>query len=269
MELESSTLFVADLPYELQEPDFINLFSTCEGFIAARIRHDKNDKPVGFVDFDSTANAAAAKERFQGHKFNEFDQNPGLNIHFSRQSSRGEFGHGSGSNRAERSHASHQGGASGSQQHGHLSSLFPPSATAFYQMQPGFAQPAFPYVQNVSQLYQQLPPDASNTLYVEGVPTDATEREVSHIFRPYAGYSSLRILQKESKQMPNRVYFLCFVEFDNKYQATAAMHALQGYRMDKTDTKGLHISYAKTDRKERRRLDQGGRPASGDENTQM
>jgi len=273
MEIESSTLFVADLPFELQEPDFINLFSTCEGFLGARIRHDKNDKPVGFVDFDSTANAASAKERFQGHKFNEFDQTPGLNIHFSRQSSRGDFGqHGSGG-RGDRSHSGHQGGGAGAQQqHGHLQSLFPPSAvpaTAFYQMQPGFAQPAFPYVQNVSQLYQQLPPDASNTLYVEGVPTDATEREVSHIFRPYAGYSSLRILQKESKQFPNRIYFLCFVEFDNKYQATAAMHALQGYRMDKNDTKGLHISYAKTDRKERRRLDQGGRPGSGDENPQM
>ena len=53
--------------------------------------------------------------------------------------------------------------------------------------------------------------------------------------------------------VPSRVYNLCFVEFDNKYQATVAMHALQGYRMDKNDTKGLTISYAKSDRKERRR----------------
>ena len=33
----------------------------------------------------------------------------------------------------------------------------------------------------------QLPPDASSTLYVEGLPSDATEREVSHIFRRFEG----------------------------------------------------------------------------------
>lgn len=55
--------------------------------------------------------------------------------------------------------------------------------------------------------------------------------------------------------VPTRLYNLCFVEFDNKYQATIAMHALQGYRMDKNDSKGLTISYAKSDRKERRRTD--------------
>jgi len=103
--------------------------------------------------------------------------------------------------------------------------------------------------------YPPLPLDASATLYIEGLPPDATEREVSHIFRPFSGYSSLRILQKESKAVPSRLYNLCFVEFDNKYQATVAMHALQGYRMDKNDSKGLTISYAKSDRKERRRTE--------------
>jgi RNA recognition motif-containing protein len=266
MEVESSTLFVAELPFELQEADFINLFNGCEGFLDARIRRDKNDKPVGFVDFDTSAHAVAARERFQGHKFSDFDV--GLNIHFSRQNRSGEF-HGSGNSRGDRSHGGQHTGGGGQPHGGHLQTLFPSSAempptTAFYAMQPTFSQPTYPaFMQNLSQMYPSLPPDASNTLYVEGVPTDATEREVSHIFRPYAGFSSLRILQKESKQYPNRVYFLCFVEFDNKFQATAAMHALQGYRMDKNDTKGLHISYAKTDRKERRRLDgqeEGDRP---------
>jgi len=100
--------------------------------------------------------------------------------------------------------------------------------------------------------YPTLSPDAVSTLYIEGLPLDATEREVSHIFRQMPGYLSLRILPKESKQHPNRTYNLCFVEFDHKYQATMAMHTLQGYKMDKNDTKGLSISYAKTSRKERR-----------------
>ena len=36
-------------------------------------------------------------------------------------------------------------------------------------------------------LAMQLPLDASSTLYVEGLPPDATEREVSHIFRRFEG----------------------------------------------------------------------------------
>lgn len=61
------------------------------------------------------------------------------------------------------------------------------------------------------QTYQPLPPDAVSTLYVEGLPLDATEREVSHIFRPMPGYQSLRIMPKESKQHPSRYAFLAAV----------------------------------------------------------
>jgi RNA recognition motif-containing protein len=97
-------------------------------------------------------------------------------------------------------------------------------------------------------MFPSLPSDASSTLYVEGLPSDATEREVARIFssfhlffsipflkfskdifRPFPGYQSLRILTKESKQNPSRLYNLCFVEFDNKYQATFALNHLQGY----------------------------------------
>lgn len=93
-----------------------------------------------------------------------------------------------------------------------------------------------------------LAPNASSTLYVEGLPPDASEREVAHIFRPYAGFQSIRLVPKESR-VPGRFYNLCFVEFDSKMQATVAMTALQGYRMDlKGDTKGITISFAKTER---------------------
>eukprot|EP01103_Thecamoeba_quadrilineata_P020323 TRINITY_DN865_c0_g2_i2.p2 TRINITY_DN865_c0_g2~~TRINITY_DN865_c0_g2_i2.p2 ORF type:complete len:115 (+),score=17.02 TRINITY_DN865_c0_g2_i2:396-740(+) len=103
-----------------------------------------------------------------------------------------------------------------------------------------------------TNLYPNIPPEASNTLYVEGVPNDATDREISHIFRPFPGFQSTRLLQKESKQNPGRTYYLCFVEFDNKFQSTVAMHALQGYRMEKNDAKGLNITFAKSERKERK-----------------
>ncbi|XP_031263256.1 RNA-binding protein 2-like [Pistacia vera] len=45
-----------------------------------------------------------------------------------------------------------------------------------------------------------LPPDVSNTLYVEGLPPDTTRREVAHIFRPFVGYKEVRLVSKESKQ---------------------------------------------------------------------
>ncbi|RWV86845.1 hypothetical protein GW17_00051219 [Ensete ventricosum] len=46
-----------------------------------------------------------------------------------------------------------------------------------------------------------LPPDASNTLFVEGLPADCTRREVSHIFRPFVGFEEVRLVNKESRQL--------------------------------------------------------------------
>ena len=40
---------------------------------------------------------------------------------------------------------------------------------------------------------EQLPPEASPTLYVDGMALDVTKREMSHIFRPFEGFKvSLR-----------------------------------------------------------------------------
>jgi len=95
-----------------------------------------------------------------------------------------------------------------------------------------------------------LPLDSSSTLFVEGLPLDATEREVSHIFRRMGGFQSLRIIPKEMNTPQQRTYNLCFAEFDNKYQATMAMHQLQGYRMEKEDPRtAINISFAKKRKK--------------------
>jgi len=106
-----------------------------------------------------------------------------------------------------------------------------------------YKQPAAP-----NFLSMQLPPEASSTLYVEGLPPDATEREVSHIFRRFEGqgYQSIRMVARESSKTPGKNLYLCFIEFDNAHQATVAMHQLQGYRLDKhsSDT-GVKIVYAK------------------------
>ncbi|KAL6040666.1 nuclear speckle RNA-binding protein A-like [Balamuthia mandrillaris] len=269
MEEASSTLFVADLPQDLQEPEFHSLFQGCEGFVGARLRRDRIDNIVGFVDFSDHECASIAKERYDHYKFNTMSEN-GITIHFAHGSTsrtkrnrdldegyhREVFGRGSGPAVGQLDR-----GLQAPLQNG-IPMMMPMSGhmTTDISGMPFYASP-FPSTFAYNNLsYPPLPVDSSSTLYVEGLPLDATEREVAHIFRPFPGFLSLRILPKESKQYPNRTYNLCFVEFDNKYQATAAMQAIQGYKFAQADTKGLNISYAKTSRKDRRR---GGSGSGG------
>ncbi|KAJ0086658.1 hypothetical protein Patl1_08099 [Pistacia atlantica] len=117
-----------------------------------------------------------------------------------------------------------------------------------------------------------LPPDASNTLYVEGLPPDTTRREVAHIlfdtlalrndniFRPFVGYKEVRLVSKESKQpwfINNAAWwrpsYLCFVDFASPACAATAMSALArvsdftvgfmctGYKMDKDDSGSRYL----------------------------
>jgi len=236
----SSTLFVYDIPSHLQEKEFTNLFSSCDGFLGARLRQDRNDNIVGFVDFDEHSSAARARERFQDYKFNPLTEQ-GISVHFSHPKTRSQQSNNRDRDR-DRDNRQRKPLRSNKPRYDNRSG---PTPDSFYSP---FHHPAFGYNTN-SMNYPPLPPEACSTLYVEGLPLDATEREVAHIFRPWAGFQSLRVLPKESKQYPNKMYILCFVEFDNKYQSTIAMHALQGYKMDKNDMKGLTILYAKTDQK--------------------
>ncbi|KAK8298936.1 hypothetical protein V6Z12_D05G289200 [Gossypium hirsutum] len=80
-----------------------------------------------------------------------------------------------------------------------------------------------------------LPPDASNTLYVEGFPPNGTRREVAHIFRPFVGYKEVRLVSKEPRQRGGDPIVLCFVDFSSPACAATAMSALQGYKMDEHD----------------------------------
>ncbi|XP_021910925.1 RNA-binding protein 1-like, partial [Carica papaya] len=78
-----------------------------------------------------------------------------------------------------------------------------------------------------SQEILSLPPDASSTLYVEGLPPDCTKREVAHIFRPFVGYREVRIVSKESKHRGGDLSSL-FCRFASPACAATAMSALQG-----------------------------------------
>lgn len=92
-----------------------------------------------------------------------------------------------------------------------------------------------------------LPPDASNTLYIEGLPSDSTKREVAHIFRPFLGYREVRLVIKESKRRGGESLILCFADFENAACAATALSALQGYKMDEheSDSKILRLQFSK------------------------
>ncbi|MBA0861461.1 hypothetical protein Goshw_028041 [Gossypium schwendimanii] len=80
-----------------------------------------------------------------------------------------------------------------------------------------------------------LPPDASSTLFVEGLPPDCTRREVSHIFRPFVGYKEVRLVTKEPRYPGGDPIKLCFVDFLSPSHAATSMDALQGYIFDEHD----------------------------------
>ncbi|WJX66147.1 DNA-binding proteins Bright/BRCAA1/rbp1 [Trifolium repens] len=85
-----------------------------------------------------------------------------------------------------------------------------------------------------------LPPDASPTLYIEGLPSDCTRREVAHIFRPFVGYREVRLVSKEAKHRGDPL-ILCFVDFANPACAATALSALQGYKVDEINPESSHL----------------------------
>lgn len=96
----------------------------------------------------------------------------------------------------------------------------------------------------------KIPSSATNSLYVDGIPFDSNEREVAHIFRPFPGFQSVRLIPKKTKS--GREFFLCFVDFENSLQSTIALNTLQEYRFSKKDKKGLKISYASEPREKKK-----------------
>lgn len=265
----SSTLFLPELPSDLNDSILERHFRGFTGFSSSRTRHDRNGKLVGFVEFDSVDDAVRCRDSMQGNS--PFS---GINwhIHFSNNTSgktapkrtredepmprapvqRTSYGE---PNYPPRAGIMAPPGPPGYARDaaplypGHSpNAATPPPPQHFGQPQPYQAMPEMqPHQPNYMAMH--LPPDASSTLYVEGLPPDATEREVSHIFRRFEGqgYQSIRMVGRESQKTPGRNLYLCFVEFDNAHQATIAMHQLQGYRLDKTsDVPGVKIVYAKS-----------------------
>ncbi|KAJ4798101.1 RNA-binding protein 2 [Rhynchospora pubera] len=89
--------------------------------------------------------------------------------------------------------------------------------------------------------------DESNILFVDGLPTDCTRREVTHLFRPFAGFKDIKIVHKEPRRRGEKGHVLCFVEFADAKHAGAALKILNGYQFDlkKPEVGSITIHFAK------------------------
>ncbi|KAL2926409.1 RNA-binding protein 1 [Bienertia sinuspersici] len=86
----------------------------------------------------------------------------------------------------------------------------------------------------------------SNVLFVDGLPTDCTRREVGHIFRPFIGFKDIKVIHKEPRRSGDKAMVMCFVEFTDSKCALTAKEALQGYKFDdrKPESSILRIHFA-------------------------
>eukprot|EP00903_Cladosiphon_okamuranus_P006484 g6343.t1 len=273
----SSCLFVSDLPSDITEKELERLFAGCHGFESCRVRKDKNEHDVGFVDFWDTESATNAKDRFKGqdvrgHTIAVCYARPARKRQRPERQDTRDMDLGGDS----RNYAVHRRTPSGG---GLTTSL--PGVNAGYLSIGGIGSiPAAPAAYGIPtpRLMQMsamglplgLPNDAHHTLYVEGVPGDVSERELAHIFRPFPGYISLRLRAKGGRSLaaPSsssaNVEAICFVEFESSYHATIAKMGAADYRLDKVDRNSpiLRIEYAKAKNGDRggggRGRDRGG-----------
>lgn len=91
--------------------------------------------------------------------------------------------------------------------------------------------------------------NATNIVYVEGLPYDVSEREVSHLFRPFPGFRSVRLISRDKNGQKS---LICFADFEDIVQSTVCINTLQGYRFDKNDLVGLHFSYGVNKHKDKK-----------------
>ncbi|CAK0858757.1 unnamed protein product [Prorocentrum cordatum] len=76
--------------------------------------------------------------------------------------------------------------------------------------------------------------EPNKTLFVENLPSEATDTMLSMLFRQYPGFQEVRLI-------PGRN--VAFVDYQNEYQAGMAMQGLQGFAM--TPEVKLSLSYAR------------------------
>ena len=238
-EAPSRTLFVVDFAEQTHLADLEEFFrgAAPDGFLGARIRVDRNHSRVAFVEYEDPEAAGRAKLAVQPLALHQRN----LNVFFSKNSNEKrprsddhDDNHGMRPKQPRPSYAPVDNDA------GTLTQVCYSFLQGGVRPSPDHNSPRAAAALQLG-LPPQIPADASSTLYVEGLPPDATDREMAHIFRPFPGYKSLRL-----KQSARGAF--CFVEFESPPQALIAKTAVQGYPLDKArapDTPLLRLEFAK------------------------
>ncbi|CAN6456153.1 unnamed protein product [Victoria cruziana] len=55
-----------------------------------------------------------------------------------------------------------------------------------------------------SLVKSDVPSESTDILFVEGLPSDCTRREVSHLFRPFIGFKEIRVVHKEPRRFDDK-----------------------------------------------------------------
>mmetsp|Transcript_8145 Transcript_8145/g.25253 ORF Transcript_8145/g.25253 Transcript_8145/m.25253 type:complete len:838 (+) Transcript_8145:362-2875(+) len=251
MSQPTETLFVADVPQGTLQSDLAAIFASLPGYLSCRLRRDRNSETVGFVEYATVSEAEVARAERQGFVMQSGHR--GLSIYFSH-SPRGKRFDPQMFPQALQLHALPPVPPPMGYMNAPGSPMYPPpnSPSAFFAAAAAAAATGYPGSQIPPVFYVQQDfianhnandPPPSNTLYIQGLPSDATEREVAHIFRPFPGFEAVRLVQCPPR-LPPLPHQVCpnpdgtllilagFVSFHDPYHAANALHLLQGYPLD-------------------------------------
>lgn len=277
----SRTLYVSNVPRRIMGEDIHNLFKKSVGYVSSRMRRTKTDNYVAFVEFDTIQNALHAKACYARYSFDKkriVNDGTGIFIEFSQKDSPQptpaqcpplftQFHQTTGASDVSLSDQKYPENAFYDKISPDVSPITLP--IPMQSLSPGCGELNNVFYGHCGHRHTQSEHrnmsaqededeefnrimlmgkgSINETLYVEGIPTDATNREIAHIFRPYAGYKSLRLLVKKDN-ITGKDFCLCFVDFDTPRNAYVALTSLQGYKMDLscTEQRGLTLYFSRT-----------------------
>ena len=261
------SLYVCRIPENVTKEDLRNTFNEIDGFKEIRIKIIDKKGKIAFIDFENESNANFAMKILNGFKFSNEDE--GLLIKISDNSKsktkeqKKEYKNLNKKTKRENYNIQNLSSSSYNNQNQNkilennkIESLFNNinlnnnlqllfnnlknfnnlNSNGLYNNYDSLKT----YENKFKELLKNKKSNISNIVYVEGIPIDATEREVSHIFRPFPGFKKLRLIPKEKNGVKS---FICFVDFEDSIQSTICIDTLQGYRFNKFDVVGLHFSY--------------------------
>ncbi|ODN03416.1 Protein couch potato, partial [Orchesella cincta] len=232
-EEEVRTLFVSGLPMDAKPRELYLLFRGYGGYEGSQLKvtskNGKTSSPVGFVTFNTRAEAEAAKQVLQGVQFDP-DLPQTIRLEFAKSNTKA-------------SKPKQQSPPAAAPHPTIIHALTGPltlGAPALHASIPHLLPSpslASPVGSACSQPVGSHAP--CSTLFVANLGAFITEQELKDIFGSFPGFSRLRLHTKGGSPV-------AFVEYVDVRCATQAMAALQGSFLRYSDRGGIRIEYAKT-----------------------